>query len=140
MAPVNGSGMPAVLPPSVDIFHCRPPGNRSRRRNRRHLGLYLPVASDLYYPGGYLGTLKIPAIGLSVRVYEDTDSSTPLRRARDISKAPASGWKLRHPITWTTKLGARTYRVTSVQKVKETDTSGTAPFHREHAHSLHLCA
>ena len=30
-------------------------------------------------------------------------------------------------ITWTTKLGARTYEVTSVQKVKETDTSGTVP-------------
>ena len=29
-------------------------------------------------------------------------------------------------VTWTTKLGARTYEVTSVQKVKETDTSGTA--------------
>ena len=29
-------------------------------------------------------------------------------------------------ITWTTKLGTRTYEVTSVQKVKETDTSGTA--------------
>ena len=29
-------------------------------------------------------------------------------------------------ITWTTKLGTRTYEVVSVQKVKETDTSGTA--------------
>ena len=29
-------------------------------------------------------------------------------------------------ITWTTKLGARTYEVVSVSKVSETDTSGTA--------------
>ena len=29
-------------------------------------------------------------------------------------------------ITWTTKLGTRTYKVVSVQKVLETDTSGTA--------------
>ena len=28
------------------------------------------VTSDLYYSGGHLGTLKIPAIGLSVKVYE----------------------------------------------------------------------
>ena len=34
------------------------------------------VTSDLYYSGGYLGTLKIPAIGLSAKVYEGTDSST----------------------------------------------------------------
>ena len=42
---------------------------------------YTPVASDLYYSGGYLGTLKIPAIGLSVRVYEGTDSSTLMNGA-----------------------------------------------------------
>ena len=62
---------------------------------------FTAVTSDLYYSGGYLGTLKIPAIGLSVRVYEgDT-------------------------VTWTTKLGTRTYEVVSVEKVLETDTSGT---------------
>lgn len=37
---------------------------------------FTAVTSDLYYSGGYLGTLKIPAIGLSVRVYEGTDSGT----------------------------------------------------------------
>ena len=39
------------------------------------------VTGDLYYSGGHLGTLKIPAIGLSVRVYEDTDSSTLMKGA-----------------------------------------------------------
>lgn len=34
------------------------------------------VTSDLYYSGGHLGTLKIPAIDLSVKVYQGTDSST----------------------------------------------------------------
>lgn len=34
------------------------------------------VTSDLYYSGGHLGTLKIPAIGLSVKVYEGTGSKT----------------------------------------------------------------
>ena len=33
------------------------------------------VTSDLYYSGGHLGTLKIPAIGLNVKVYEGTSSS-----------------------------------------------------------------
>ena len=33
---------------------------------------YTEVTSDLYYANGSLGTLKIPAIGLSVKVYEGT--------------------------------------------------------------------
>ena len=37
---------------------------------------YTAVTSDLYYSGGHLGTLKIPAIGLSTKVYEGTDSNT----------------------------------------------------------------
>ena len=41
-------------------------------------------------------------------------------------------------ITWTTKLGVRTYEVTSVQKVKETDTSGTAPSN-ENKLTLYTC-
>ncbi len=37
---------------------------------------YTAVTSDLYYSGGHLGTLKIPDIGLSTKVYEGTDSNT----------------------------------------------------------------
>ena len=48
------------------------------------------VTSDLYYSGGYLGTLRIPAIGLSVKVYEGTDSAT-LARARATSRTQAFG-------------------------------------------------
>lgn len=33
------------------------------------------VTGDLYYSGGHLGTLKIPAIGLSTKVYQGTGSS-----------------------------------------------------------------
>ena len=36
---------------------------------------YTPVSSDLYYSNGSLGTLKIPSIGLTVKVYEGTDST-----------------------------------------------------------------
>lgn len=108
---------------------------------------YTAVTSDLYYSGGHLGTLKIPAIGLSVKVYEGT-GSTPLAKGAG-HFAGASIWDgnvclaghnrgvTNHfgkihtleegdIITLTTKLGTRTYAVTSVEKVSETDTSGTA--------------
>ena len=120
---------------------------------------YTPVASDLYYSGGYLGTLKIPAIGLSVRVYEGTDSSTLMKGAGHFKGT--SIWdgncaiaghnrgvrddfgdlhtlERGDTITWTTKLGVRTYEVTSVEKVKETDTSGTAPS-TENMLTLYTC-
>ena len=105
------------------------------------------VTSDLYYSGGHLGTLKIPAIDLSVKVYQGTDSSTLMKgdgHFKDTSIWDGNVCIAGHnrgvrddfgdlhtlepgdTVTWTTKLGARTYEVTSVQKVKETDTSGTA--------------
>ena len=105
------------------------------------------VTSDLYYSGGHLGTLKIPAIGLSVKVYEGTDSKTLAKGAghfEDTSLWDGNCCIAGHnrgvrddfgdlhtlepgdTITWTTKLGTRTYEVVSVQKVKETDTRGTA--------------
>ena len=81
---------------------------------------YTEVTSDLYYANGSLGTLKIPAIGLSVKVYEGTGSATLAKGAGHFSKESGD------TITWTTKLGTRTYEVVSVEKVLETDTSGTA--------------
>ena len=109
---------------------------------------FTEVTSDLYYGNGSLGTLKIPAIGLTVKVYEGTGSSTLAKGAGHFEDT--SLWdgncciaghncgvrndfgklhtlEIGDTITWTTKLGTRTYEVTSVSKVKETDTSGTAP-------------
>ena len=40
---------------------------------------FTEVTRDLYYSGGHLATLKIPAIDLSVRVYQGTDSKTLAR-------------------------------------------------------------
>ena len=108
---------------------------------------YTPVSSDLYYSNGSLGTLKIPAIGLTVKVYEGTGSATLAKGAGHFSNT--SLWdgncciaahnrgtnnyfgkihtlESGDTITWTTKLGTRTYEVVSVEKVLETDTSGTA--------------
>ncbi len=154
---VNGGGMPIVFPPSADASTILPAepeqGTGSATQG------YTPVTSDLYYSGGYLGTLRIPAIGLSVRVYEGTDSSTLMKGAGHFKGT--SIWdgncaiaghnrgvrddfgdlhtlERGDTITWTTKLGARTYEVTSVQKVKETDTSGTAPS-TENMLTLYTC-
>ena len=107
---------------------------------------YTPVTSDLYYNNGSLGTLKIPAIGLTVRVYEGTDSTALKKGAGHFSDT--SIWNgnvciaghnrgvnnhfgqihtlgTGDTITYTTKLGTRSYTVTSVAKVPETDTIGT---------------
>ena len=70
---ISGSGMPIVFPPSADANVSVPAATEEQKP--ASLG-FTPVTSDLYYSGGYLGTLKIPAIDLSVRVYEGTDSST----------------------------------------------------------------
>lgn len=108
---------------------------------------YTEVTSSLYYSAGHLGTLKIPAIGLSVRVYEGTDSKTLAKGAGHFEET--SIWdgdvafaahnrgvnnhfgkihtlELGDEITLTTKLGTRTYEVVSVSKVSETDRSGLA--------------
>lgn len=104
------------------------------------------VTGDLYYSGGHLGTLKIPAIGLSTKVYQGTGSSVLAKGAGhflDTSIWAGNVCIAGHnrgvrddfgdlhtlepgdTVTWTTKLGTRTYEVVSVQKVLETDTSGT---------------
>lgn len=108
---------------------------------------YTEVTDDLYYSGGHLGTLKIPVIGLSVKVYEGTDSKTLAKGAGHFPDT--SIWdgncciaghnrgtncyfgaihtlELGDTITLTTKLGTRTYEVTSVSKVSETDRSALA--------------
>lgn len=108
---------------------------------------YTSVTDDLYYSGGHLGILKIPALDLSVKVYQGTDSKTLSKGAGHFTET--SLWdgnvciaahnrginayfgqlhtlEVGNTITWTTKLGARTYEVVSVSKVSETDTSGTA--------------
>lgn len=108
---------------------------------------YTEVTPDLCYSGGHLGTLKIPSLGLSVKVYEGTGSAQLARGAGhftdtsiwdgNVCVAAHNRGVTNHfgqihtlsagdTITLTTRLGTRTYSVTSVEKVYETDTSGTA--------------
>lgn len=109
---------------------------------------FTEVTNDLLYSGGHLGTLKIPSLGVSVKVYQGTDSVALAKGAGHFEDT--SIWEgnvcvaghnrgvncyfgnihtlsLGDKITLTTKLGIRTYSVVSVQKVGETDTSMLAP-------------
>ena len=117
------------------------------------------VTNDLYYKGGYLAELKIPAVDLTVKVYEGTDSSTLRKGAGHF--VDTSIWdgnvciaahnrgvnhhfgrlhelEMGNKITLTTKLGTRTYEVVSVEKVNELDDSGLAPT-AENQLTLYTC-
>lgn len=107
---------------------------------------FTDVTSDLYYSGGYLGTLRIPRLDVNVKVYEGT-SSTQLAKGAghftDTSIWDGNCCIAGHnrgtncyfgnihtldagdKITLTTKLGTRTYAVTSVKKITETDNTDT---------------
>ena len=107
--------------------------------------LFTEVTSDLYYKNGSLGRLEIPSLGLSVPIYQDTDSKTLAKGVGHFEDT--SIWEgnvclaahnrgansyfgqihtlnIGDKITLTTKLGTRTYKVTDVSKVSETDRSG----------------
>ena len=109
---------------------------------------YTEVTDDLYYKDGSLGTLEIPAIGLTVKVYQGTDSAALKKGAGHFTNT--SIWdgnagfaahnrgansyfgkihtlELGDRITLTTTLGTRSYVVASVEKVSINDSSGTAP-------------
>ena len=139
---VSGNGTGAVvMPPALSS------GAASSGSSSFAVTQYTEVTDDLYYSGGYLGTLKIPAIGLSVKVYQGTDNTTLAKGAghfEDTSVWNGNCCIAGHnrgvrddfgdlhtlepgdTVTWTTKLGTRTYEVVSVEKVLETDHSGTA--------------
>lgn len=135
----NGTGN-AVTPPALSAGSAS--GGTYPAATR-----YTEVTDDLYYAGGHLGTLKIPAISLSVKVYQGTDSKTLAKGVGHLkgtslwdgncciaahNRGVRDDFGDLHTlepgdtITWTTKLGTRTYEVVSVQKVLETDASGTA--------------
>ena len=108
---------------------------------------FTDATTDLYYNDGSLGTLRIPAIGLTVSIYEGTDSAAMARGAGHFTETSiwdgnvalashnrgssayfgnihtlAAG----DEITLSTKLGTRTYAVTNVSMVSETDSSALA--------------
>ena len=141
----------AVEYPSVDtsdtfIVTQIPSGTASITQDSFSSG-YTEVTGDLYYANGSLGTLEIPAIGLSVQVVQGTDTAALTKGAGhfeetsiwDGNVALAGHNRGAHSyfgkihtlsagdtVTLTTMLGTRTYAVASVEKVSVTDSSGTA--------------
>lgn len=108
---------------------------------------FTEVTDDLYYSDGSLGTLEIPAIGVSVKIHEGTDKAQLAKGAGHFTDT--SIWygnvalaahnrgtnayfgKIHtlepgDTVSLTTQLGTRNYVVSSVEKVSETDTSATA--------------
>ncbi len=120
---------------------------------------FTKVTSDMYYSGGHLGTLKIPAIDLSVKVYEGTDGDT-LRKgvghftdssiwSGNVGLAGHNRGKVQpfnklhklavgDEVVLKTKLGTREYKVVSVSKVGEDDRSGLAVT-KENKLTLYTC-
>lgn len=120
---------------------------------------YTEVTSGLYYSAGHLGMLKIPALDLSVKVYQGTDNKTLSKGVGHFEET--SIWdgnvalaahnrginnyfgqihtlSIGDKITLTTKLGTRTYKVISVSKVSETDRSALA-YSSENMLTLYTC-
>lgn len=149
---INGNTGVTVAPPD---FNTIPSGivsgngtNTGGTVTRTPSTGYTEVTSDLYYSGGYLATLKIPSLKVSVKVYQGTDDKTLAKGAGHFEDT--SIWdgncaiaghnrgancyfgeihnlNVGDTITLTTQLGTRTYAVTSVNKISDTDNSLLAP-------------
>lgn len=148
-AVINGSGSAVITPGTQIPSDSRPPASTG----------FTQVTDDLYYSGGHLGTLKIPAIDLSVKIYEGTGSSTLKKGIGHFEET--SIWdgnvalaahnrgvndhfgeihtlEIGDKVTLTTKLGTRTYKVVSVEKVNENDTSGLSPSYNDQV-TMYTC-
>ena len=145
-AVINGTGSAVVIPGSP-VSGSPVSGTPSSGSPGTTSTGYTEVTDDLYYKGGYLGTLEIPAIDLTVKVYEGTGSSTLAKGAGHFEETSIWDGNVAFAghnrgvnnyfgqihtldpgdrITLTTKLGTRTYEVISVSKVSETDRSALA--------------
>lgn len=142
----SGGGT-AVLPsPGSGVYQ---PGSSSLTTTTKptatDASTFTDVTEDLYYKGGHLGRLEIPVLDLSVKIYEGTGSSTLAKGVGHFEDTSIWGSNVclaahnrgannyfgqihtldaGDRITLTTKLGTKTYEVTTVSKVSETDRSG----------------
>lgn len=139
---ITGGGTVTVINPSTGGVTY--PGVSELPSTSYPTMAYTAVTSDLYYSGGHLGTLKIPDLDLTVKVYQGTDSSQLAKGAGhftgtsiwdgNVALAAHNRGVNNHfeqihtldvgdRITLTTKLGTRTYAITCVTKISETDNS-----------------
>ena len=144
-AVIGGSAATVVTPGSASGVVT--PGSTVNGGGYQPAVLFTEVTSDLYYKNGSLGRLEIPSLDLSVRIYQGTDSKTLAKGVGHFEDT--SIWNgnvclaahnrgansyfgqihtldIGDKITLTTKLGTRTYKVTDVFKVSETDRGGLA--------------
>lgn len=144
----NTSGGAVVLPGPVGSVSSTPPSFSTSTSldsaGGGSSGGYTEVTGDSYYKGGHLGTLEIPAIDLTVKVYQGTGSATLKKGAGHFTNTSIWNGNVSlaahnrgansyfgeihtlengDRITLTTKEGTRTYSVTSVSKISETDNS-----------------
>ena len=129
----------AILPPTFS-------GNSYTQisDNSSNTLAYTDVTSALYYSDGCLGTLRIPAINLTVKAYQGTDAIALKKGAGhfedtsiwngNVAFASHNRGVNNHfgkihtlsdgdKITWTTKLGTKEYRVYSVAKIHKDNVS-----------------
>lgn len=145
----NTSGGAVVLPGPVGSVSGTPPtfaasSSGSETGTASTSGGYTEVTEDSYYSNGSLGTLKIPAIDLTVKIYQGTGSDTLKKGAGHFTNTSIWNGNVSlaahnrgansyfgeihtlengDRITLTAKEGTRTYAVTSVAKISETDNS-----------------
>ena len=143
----NTSGGAVVLPGPVGSVSSTPPtfaASSSGSGTASTSGGSTEVTEDSYYSNGSLGTLKIPAIDLTVNIYQGTGSATLKKGAGHFTNTSIWNGNVSlaahnrgansyfgeihtlesgDRITLTTKEGTRTYSVTSVSKISETDNS-----------------
>ena len=147
-----GGFLPSTsIPPAADASSgtSAPAGNFSYTTRPTDSGSvgFTDVTSDSYYKNGSLGTLRIPAIGVNSKIIEGTGSASLAKgighftgtsiwdgnvcvaahnRGTNAIFGKIHTLSIGDEIILTTKQGTRTYSVASVEKVSETDTSGTA--------------
>jgi len=142
---LNAVSAPVSVNPGSAVIGGGPvvyPGSVSAPVTQQTAAAFTDVTSGLYYANGSLGTLSIPALGLNVQIVQGTDSAALAKGVGHFEES--SIWNgnvclaahnrgtnsyfgqihtlsIGDTITLTTALGTRTYAVTSVAKVSETD-------------------
>ena len=135
---VSGGGASNVVtPPTIS-------GNTNTGNTGNPGSSFTLVTPDLYYAGGYIGSLKIPSIGVDVKIYQGTDDAA-LRygvghfentsiwegnvaiaghnRGVNSYFGEIHTLKPGATIQLTTKIGTRQYQVDGVAKIAATDVS-----------------
>ena len=134
---VSGSRRVTILPPSTS-------GSTGGNTVSYTQTKYTAVRDDLDYSGGYLGTLRIPTLGLSVKVYQGTEADALGKGAGHLASTSIGECNVAiaghnrgvnnhfgkihtldigDTIKLTTQLGTRSYEVYSVNKISVDDTS-----------------